>query len=77
MIVYIYEKLSQEVHSYTTPSEHMDRGELMGSRMGTVFTSRGYFVLQPDIVYRHRDPGLSAVECVVAAVEKVLETGTK
>ncbi|MCD6332445.1 MAG: prolyl oligopeptidase family serine peptidase, partial [Bacteroidales bacterium] len=30
---------------------------------------------QPDIVYRLDDPGISAVECVVPAVEKVLESG--
>ncbi len=41
----------------------------------TVFTQEGYFVFQPDIVYRDRDPGPSAVECVVPAVKKVLEKG--
>lgn len=68
MIVYIYEIVSNSVHRYTTPSER-------SAYNTTVFTQEGYFVYQPDIVYRDRNPGLSAVECVVPAVQKVLETG--
>ena len=68
MIVYIYEIRSQSVHSYIAPSERSPYNT-------TVFTSRGYFVFQPDIVYRDRNPGLSAVECVVPAVEEVLKSG--
>ncbi|MFC1545332.1 S9 family peptidase [Gemmatimonadota bacterium] len=68
MIVYIYEIVSNGVHRYTTPSERSPYNT-------TVFTQNGYFVYQPDIVYRDRNPGLSAVECVVPAVEKVIETG--
>ena len=37
--------------------------------------SQGYFVLQPDIVFRPRQPGWSVVECIAAAVEKVIEMG--
>ncbi len=68
MIVYIYELRSQVLHGYVTPSERNPYNT-------TVFTSEGYFVFQPDIVYRPQNPGLSAVECVVPAVEKVLTTG--
>ncbi|HEX7052168.1 MAG TPA: prolyl oligopeptidase family serine peptidase [Longimicrobiales bacterium] len=68
MIVYIYEIRSNTVHSYSVPSERSPYNP-------AVFTSEGYFVFQPDIVYRDRNPGLSAVESVVPAVEKVLETG--
>ena len=68
MVVYIYELRSQNLHQYQAPSER--------SAYSTgAFTSRGYFVFQPDIVYRPQNPGLSAVECVVPAVEKVLESG--
>jgi len=66
MIVYVYERLSQGVHNYTVPSERRPYNE-------TVFTSQGYFVLRPDIVYTDRDPGPSAVECVTTAVKKALE----
>jgi dipeptidyl aminopeptidase/acylaminoacyl peptidase len=68
MIVYIYERLSQGVHTYVVPSER-------SSYNTSVFTANGYFVLQPDIVFRPRDPGVSATECVTAAVRKVLESG--
>ncbi len=68
MIVYIYEMRSQVLHNYSTPSETNPYNP-------AVFTAEGYFVYQPDIVYRAQNPGVSAVECVVPAVEKVLETG--
>ncbi|MCH8286384.1 prolyl oligopeptidase family serine peptidase, partial [candidate division KSB1 bacterium] len=35
----------------------------------------GFFVYEPDIVYQLRDPGISAVECVVPAVKEVLKRG--
>ena len=68
MIVYIYELRSQVLHRYQAPSERSPYNT-------SVYTSRGYFVFQPDIVYRVQNPGLSAVECVVPAVRRVLETG--
>jgi dipeptidyl aminopeptidase/acylaminoacyl peptidase len=68
MIVYIYELRSQSLHSYTVPT----RTSAYNQRR---FSSEGYFVFEPDIVYRLRDPGMSAVECIVPAVEEVLETG--
>jgi acetyl esterase/lipase len=68
MIVYVYERLSQGVHGYAVPSERSPYN-------AAVFTANGYFVLQPDIVFRPRDPGLAAVDCVTAAVKAVLATG--
>lgn len=68
MIVYNYELLSQTVHSYVAPS---DRSYYNLS----VFTSLGYLVLQPDIVFRPRQPGWSVVECVTAGVRKVIDMG--
>ena len=68
MIVYVYERLSQGVHNYDIPSERSPYNS-------AVFTANGYFVLQPDIVFRPRDPGLAAVDCVTAAVKAVLATG--
>lgn len=68
MVVYIYELRSQTLHQYATPSERNPYNT-------GVFTQNGYFVFQPDIVYRAQNPGLSAVECVVPAVRKVLEDG--
>ncbi|UCG85295.1 MAG: S9 family peptidase [Gemmatimonadota bacterium] len=68
MIVYIYEIRSPTVHTYYVPSDR-------SAYNTAVFTSQGYFVLQPDIVYRDRNPGLSAVAAIEPAVQKVLETG--
>jgi len=68
MIVYMYEMLSQGVHNYVAPS---DRSYYNIS----VFTSLGYFVFEPDIVFTARQPGVSVVQCVLPGVKKVLETG--
>jgi dipeptidyl aminopeptidase/acylaminoacyl peptidase len=68
MIVYIYEILSNTVHSYSNPSNR-------SAYNTTNYTSQGYFVFRPDIVYDLNDPGISAVNCVVPAVEEVLKTG--
>ncbi|MDA1027708.1 MAG: prolyl oligopeptidase family serine peptidase [Bacteroidetes bacterium] len=68
MIVYIYELRSQSLHSYSTPS----RSNAYSQRR---FSAEGYFVYEPDIVYRLSDPGMSAVEALVPAVQKVVDTG--
>jgi len=68
MIVYIYELLSNTVHGYTAPS-------VRSAYNTTNFTTNGYFVFRPDIVYETNDPGMSAVNCVVPAVKEVLKTG--
>lgn len=68
MIVNIYEKKSRELHTYTNPSL------LNGADFNrTYFTSLGYFVLLPDIVYEIGNPGFSAADCVIAATNSVLE----
>lgn len=66
MIVYPYERRSQMLHSWSNPSE-------TSAYNTTVFTQNGYFVLQPDIVYRPRNPGLSFMEAVIPAVDAALE----
>jgi acetyl esterase/lipase len=68
MIVYIYELLSQNVHRYVAPSDR----EYYNT---SVFTSLGYFVFQPDIVFTPRQPGVSVAECVTAGVRRVVELG--
>src|SRR5207245_1410498 len=40
-----------------------------------VYTSNGYAVLMPDIVYQVNDPGMSAVWCVLPALEAAIATG--
>ena len=68
MIVYTYELLSDGVHRYEVPSER-DYYDFQA------WTQEGYFVLEPDIVYRPRDPGISAVDAVVPAVAKIVDMG--
>ncbi|HEY1192188.1 MAG TPA: S9 family peptidase, partial [Gemmata sp.] len=49
-IVYIYEKLSQNIHRYQSPGTW---------GVGSMYTSNGYAVLMPDITYKLNDPGVS------------------
>lgn len=65
MVVYIYETLSDGLHSYEIPDgrNYYDLAH---------FAQNGYFVLQPDIAYQRRNPGLSAVDCIEAAVRASL-----
>jgi dipeptidyl aminopeptidase/acylaminoacyl peptidase len=68
MIVYYYEITSNQIHNYNTPSER-------NAYNATVWTHEGYFVLRPDITYRNRNPGISALESVVPAVDAVIARG--
>lgn len=68
MLVYTYERLSQNVHNYVVPSERSYYNF-------AVFSAQGYFVLMPDIVYRPGDPGVSALDAVESAVAAVLDRG--
>ena len=68
MIVQIYEIESTQLHNWTPPSER-------STYNAQVWTQRGYFVLRPDIVFKPRDPGISALDCVTSAVKKVLQNG--
>ena len=68
MVVYLYEKLSDGVHRFVAPSER-------DYYNAAVFTSQGYLLFQPDIVFRPREPGLSVVECVEPAVKRVVAMG--
>jgi dipeptidyl aminopeptidase/acylaminoacyl peptidase len=68
MVVYHYERLSQGVHNWVNPSDR-------SAYNTTVFTQNGYFVLQPDIVYRPRNPGLSAMATFEPALDAAIATG--
>jgi dipeptidyl aminopeptidase/acylaminoacyl peptidase len=68
MIVYTYEILTPQLHSYIAPREN-------DYYNATVFTQNGYFVLMPDIVFRPREPGLGTQQSVEAAVKNVLARG--
>ncbi|NBO93878.1 MAG: S9 family peptidase, partial [Planctomycetia bacterium] len=68
MIVYIYERLSQNLHRFVDP------------RPGTsinpsYYVSNGYLVLMPDIAYTVGYPGQSAQKCILPAIDKVVDMG--
>lgn len=68
LMVYIYEKLSQNVHSFVHPRP--------GHNFNfSQYVSDGYVVLTPDIVYTEGQPGQSALKCVLAAVQAVESMG--
>ncbi|MFO0845593.1 MAG: prolyl oligopeptidase family serine peptidase [Gemmataceae bacterium] len=68
-VVYIYEKLSQGKNRYQMP---MLTG---GGFNASLYTSNGYAVFNPDITYKLNDPGMSAVWCVLPALEAAIATG--
>lgn len=70
MVVSIYDKQLQHLHSYINPSEE----NMIGFNV-TNFTTKGYFVLRPDIVYEKNNPGISATDCTVAATKAVIKKG--
>jgi dienelactone hydrolase len=68
MIAYIYERESDTLHHYSAPSQrdYYNVGAMV---------SHGYFVLEPDIAFRPREPGLSVADCMTAAVKRVIQMG--
>ncbi|WP_374173174.1 prolyl oligopeptidase family serine peptidase [Flavobacterium tructae] len=67
MIVQVYQKFSHRLHNYINPSEFDGEGFNIST-----YTTQGYFVLLPDITYEIGNPGLSAVDCIVAATNEVI-----
>jgi dienelactone hydrolase len=68
LLVTIYEKRSQNRNGFVSPSETR-------APDATLYTNRGYAVLDPDIVYEVNDPGMSAVWSVLPAVKAAIATG--
>lgn len=67
LLVSIYEKKAKELFDYTPPSLSSNTGFTI-----TNYVTDGYFVLYPDISYEVNMPGTSALNCVTAAVSKVV-----
>lgn len=68
MMVYIYEKMTNNLHRYVPPSPAQNINI-------TRYVSNGYIVLRPDIVYETGYPGKSAMNTVLPAIKKVLAQG--
>ena len=68
MMVYLYEKLTQNVNRFVNPAP--------GTNINISFyVSNGYLVLTPDIVYTVGYPGQSALKCVLPAVQAAVDKG--
>ncbi|MEW5915428.1 MAG: prolyl oligopeptidase family serine peptidase [Gemmatimonadota bacterium] len=68
MVVYYYERLSDNLHQYHAPT---GRNVVNPS----VYTSLGYLVFFPDIVYKPGWPGPSAVSAIVPGVHSLIARG--
>jgi dipeptidyl aminopeptidase/acylaminoacyl peptidase len=67
MISYFYERMSDGLHLHYPPVPHRSRINM------TFYTSRGYLVFVPDIVYRIGYPGESAMNSIMPGVMKLLD----
>ncbi|MDR1865297.1 MAG: prolyl oligopeptidase family serine peptidase [Bacteroidales bacterium] len=67
MIVYFYEKLSDNLYTYIPPVPSRSIVNI------PFFCSRGYVVFTPDIYYITGHPGESAYNSIVSGVEKLCE----
>src|SRR5262249_27549883 len=68
LLVYIYERLSQNLHRFVNPQPDT-------SINVSYYASNGYMVLMPDIAYTIGYPGQSALKCVLPAIQAVVDKG--
>lgn len=67
MVVHIYERQTELYNQYVNPTVLNNDGFNI-----TNFTTKGYFVLLPDIDKEEGNTGRSALDCVTSAVNEVL-----
>ena len=67
MVVKIYENQSASFHVYVNPQRQSSTGFNIND-----YIVNGYFIFLPDIGYETGNPGVSAVDCVTAAVKAAL-----
>ncbi|MDD2563811.1 MAG: prolyl oligopeptidase family serine peptidase [Salinivirgaceae bacterium] len=68
VMVYFYERSSQGIHRYRTPSPSQSIISI------PFYVSNGYLVFVPDIVYRDGFPGQSAYDAIVSGVSHLKST---
>ncbi|HEY1089645.1 MAG TPA: prolyl oligopeptidase family serine peptidase, partial [Burkholderiaceae bacterium] len=68
LIVYIYEKMSDNLYRHVPPAPAQNINI-------TRFVSNGYVVLRPDIVYDIGHPGQSALDTVIPAIKQLVAKG--
>ncbi|MCG9895988.1 MAG: prolyl oligopeptidase family serine peptidase, partial [Fimbriimonadaceae bacterium] len=69
MVVYFYDRSSQNTHRYSPPAPSASVINL------SFFASNGYVIFVPDIPYKIGYPGESAVNAILPGVHKVLDMG--
>ena len=68
MMVYFYERNSDQLHSYREPTPGTSVNQ-------SFYVSRGYVYFVPDIPYEIGHPGESAIDAVVPGVLKIVDQG--
>ncbi|MDP6042144.1 MAG: prolyl oligopeptidase family serine peptidase, partial [Candidatus Latescibacteria bacterium] len=69
MVVFFYEKMSNQLHAHRTPSPSS------GNIDFALYVSQGYLVFIPDIPYKIGFPGESAVHAVVSGITHLINRG--
>ncbi len=69
MIVYFYERMSDQVHRHRVPAPSAS------TINPTVYASNGYLVFMPDIPYKVGYPGESAVHAILPGVSSLISRG--
>lgn len=69
MIVYFYERESDNLHGHITPNP------LRSAINRTTYVSDGYIVFVPDIIYKIGFPGESAHNCIMPGVTQLISKG--
>lgn len=67
-LVYFYEKMSQNHHSYSMPA-YDDRPHF------SAYASDGYLIVRPDMKYYEGQPGWNALDCLTAIVKRIVDEG--
>ena len=67
VMIYFYEKYSDQLYNFWTPAPSRSTVNL------SFYTSRGYIVFVPDIVYKDGHPGESAYNCICSGAEALCE----
>lgn len=69
VIIYFYEKLSQDLYDYKEPAPIRSAVNI------PFFVSRGYIVFIPDIIYKKGYPGQSAYDYIVSGAQALIKNG--
>ena len=68
LMVYIYERLSQNVHNFSNPAPSNGVNPAL-------YVSNGYVMLMPDIAYTAGAPGKDALDAVMPAIDALVKQG--